>query len=85
MRLRKAIMETDPTLDFCQVSAKMQSMAGSIDWENDKAVSTWLTQDASKIASSVSAMKADGVASQVEKMLSTLPADARADLVKRLR
>jgi hypothetical protein len=30
-------------------------------------------------------MKADGVATTVEKMLSSLPADARADLVKRLR
>ena len=63
----------------------MQSMAGSTNWEDDKAIADWLKSDADKISTTVSAMKADGVASSVEKMLSQLPADARADLVKRLR
>jgi len=85
MRLRKAIVDADPNLTFSEVGAKMQSMAGSVNWEDDKAVTAWLKDDAAKISSTVAAMKADGVATSVEKMLSNLPADARADLVKRLR
>jgi len=84
-KLRKAITEANPALSFAEVTTKMQEMAGSADWEDDKAVTAWLKDDATKIASSVAAMKADGVAASVEKMLSSLPADARADLVKRLR
>ena len=67
------------------ISRTAQSMAGSTNWEDDKAIADWLKSDADKISTTVSAMKADGVASSVEKMLSQLPADARADLVKRLR
>jgi len=84
-KLRKAIVDADPNLTFAQVTDKMQSMAGSTNWEDDKAIADWLKSDADKISTTVSAMKADGVASSVEKMLSQLPADARADLVKRLR
>merc|ERR1711990_50682 len=84
-KLRKAIVDADPNLTFSEVTDKMQSMAGSADWEDDKAICSWLTSDADKISTSVAAMKADGVATSVEKMLSELPADARADLVKRLR
>jgi len=85
MRLRKAIVDADPNLSFSEVSDKMVAMAGTVDWENDKAVSAWLKDDASKISTTVNAMKADAVSASVEKMLSALPADARADLVKRLR
>ena len=84
-KLRKAIVDADPNLTFSQVTDKMQAMAGNADWEDDKAITSWLKSDADKISKSVANMKADGVATTVEKMLSSLPADARADLVKRLR
>jgi len=85
MRLRKAIMDANPSLSFSEVTDKMVQMAGSADWEDDKVITSWLESDATKIADAVKAMKADGVAASVEQMLSTLSADARADLVKRLR
>merc|ERR1719163_1637679 len=86
-RLDEELMEmdqklADASLDFAEVTAKMQSMAGSADWDDDKAITAWLKDDAAKIADTVAAMKADGVAASVEQMLSSLPADARADLVK---
>merc|ERR1712100_939532 len=100
MRLRKAIMEADASLDFAEVKAK-GVVRDVLSWRRSreyfyyrvqrrqgemrlcKAITAWLKDDAAKIADTVAAMKADGVAASVEQMLSSLPADARADLVKR--
>merc|ERR1711990_1439031 len=44
MGLRKAIADANPELSFAEITTRMQEMAGSADWEDDK-------DDASTIAS----------------------------------
>jgi len=84
MKLRKKIMEADPSLVMGEVTKMMEDMVGG-DWDDDQAVLQKLQADADKIEEQVEALKVDGITKKVTGMLDKLPADARSDVVARLR
>lgn len=84
LKLRKEVMAADPNLTFEEVTASMKEMV-SCDWDDDKAVIQELEANNDKIAEKVSGFKIDGITKKIETTLNLLPADARANLLERLR
>ena len=84
IKLRKEIKAADPKLTHDEITAKLQEMI-SCDWDDDKAVIQELEANNDKISEKVNALKVDGITKQISKTLDLLPADARANILERLR